>query len=91
VGEKRECATKNGVVDLLGNVGEWVYSCNFIDETDPAPTGCMVHGGGYDRELSSCGDEATIASDTREPSLGFRCCADLSREEEAVVANASAR
>ena len=82
-GEKSKCTTPGGVVDLLGNVAEWVFSCNLLDANPrQTPTGCMVLGGGYDDALDACNIESTLRNDTRSPSLGFRCCADLTLDEE---------
>jgi sulfatase modifying factor 1 len=86
VGQKSSCVNERGVVDLTGNVAEWVFSCNFPDDDAPTePSGCLVRGGGYDAPLSTCDKELTIPNDTRTPSLGFRCCADLTAEEELKV------
>lgn len=87
-GEKSQCTSSTGVVDLLGNVAEWVYSCNLITpEQANAPSGCGVRGGGYDASLESCNDESTLQNDSRLPSLGFRCCSDLSPAEKLRIAN----
>lgn len=81
-GEKSSCTTPGGVADLLGNVAEWVFSCNLVDPSQAsAPTGCMTLGGGYDSGLSACNVERIIENDTRSPSLGFRCCDDLTLDE----------
>ncbi|HWA78093.1 MAG TPA: SUMF1/EgtB/PvdO family nonheme iron enzyme [Polyangiaceae bacterium] len=89
VGERSGCSTQNGVLDMLGNVAEWMYSCNFVDDSKPSPPWCMTRGGGYDDELQSCDAEHTISSDSREPSVGFRCCADLTPEEDTLVENSN--
>jgi formylglycine-generating enzyme required for sulfatase activity len=86
VGQKSDCSTPRGVVDLLGNVSEWVFSCNFVDSTRPLePSPCLTRGGGYDAALQACDIESTIAGDARQPSLGFRCCANLTSAEELLV------
>ena len=86
VGQEAECSTPGGVVDLLGNVAEWVFSCNHVDSERPLePTACLTRGGGYDDPLRACDAEANVMSDVRDPSLGFRCCADLTTEEELAV------
>lgn len=83
VGEKSQCKTPNGISDILGNVAEWVFSCNLITpEQMNAPTGCLVRGGGYDDPLQACVEETTMQNDTRLPSLGFRCCDQLTPDEE---------
>jgi formylglycine-generating enzyme required for sulfatase activity len=82
-GAESECANQRGVMDLLGNVAEWVFACNYVDPQRPlTPTGCLTRGGGYDSVLTPCDLELTLPSDTRRPSLGFRCCADLTTAEE---------
>jgi formylglycine-generating enzyme required for sulfatase activity len=86
VGAKRGCTTASGIADLLGNVAEWVFSCNLIlTDEGRAPTGCQIRGGGYDSPLKDCTWQVTMPNDTRLPSVGFRCCADLSPEERLVV------
>lgn len=83
VGQEAECVNERGIVDLTGNVAEWVFSCNFPDSDEPdQPSGCLARGGGYDEPLETCQRELIIANDTRTPSLGFRCCADLTADEE---------
>jgi sulfatase modifying factor 1 len=83
VGQKAECVNERGIVDLTGNVAEWVFSCNFVDSAVPdKPPGCVARGGGYDEPLQTCQRELVIPNDTRAPSLGFRCCADLTPDEQ---------
>ncbi len=90
VGDSRSCVNEHGVVDLLGNVAEWVFSCNFVDPHAPAgPTGCMTRGGGYDMPLAPCDVENIRSNDTRAPDLGFRCCADLTPAEQLSVSSGS--
>jgi len=86
VGQKAKCVNDRGILDLTGNVAEWVFSCNFPDINAPQePSGCLVRGGGYDAPLQTCDLELTVSNDTRTPSLGFRCCADLTPDEELLV------
>ena len=86
VGQMTNCSTPGGVMDLTGNVAEWVYSCNHFDSSASLePTGCLTRGGGYDAPLQACDHERTIPNDSREPALGFRCCTDLAPDEEALV------
>jgi formylglycine-generating enzyme len=90
VDKKLDCENARGATDLLGNVAEWVFACNFIDPDDaPGPTGCLARGGGYDEPLASCDLDRTLLNDTRTPSLGFRCCADLTPAEEAMLLSAA--
>jgi len=86
VGQKPQCKTPSGVMDLLGNVAEWTYSCNYVDSTEPLePTVCMTRGGGYDEPLGACEIEGSARGDRRAPSLGFRCCANLTQRESELV------
>lgn len=86
VGQKTNCSTPGGVMDLLGNVAEWVFSCNYVDSAKPLePTACLTRGGGYDDPLQACDAERNVSSDERRPALGFRCCKDLTPEEEILV------
>jgi formylglycine-generating enzyme len=86
VGQKGRCSTSRGIVDLLGNVSEWVFSCNYIDETRPLePSPCLTRGGGYDSPLLACDMETIVPGESRKPSLGFRCCANLTGAEEVLV------
>lgn len=78
-----ECKTRSNIYDMLGNVAEWVYSCVPQDpELADLPTGCLTLGGGYDKPLQACQGEDTVPNDTRAPDLGFRCCSDLTPDEE---------
>lgn len=88
VGLNDGCSTPSGIADLLGNVAEWIFSCNLVDSTEPAmPVGCLTRGGGYDEPLVACEAEATLLNDVRAPALGFRCCADLTTDEEVAVSS----
>jgi formylglycine-generating enzyme required for sulfatase activity len=90
VGGERSCVNERGVTDLVGNVAEWVFSCNYLDpQAPPAPTGCMTRGGGYDMPLRTCDVEDVRSNDTRAPDIGFRCCADLTSAEELAVKSAA--
>jgi formylglycine-generating enzyme len=85
-GQGSACANQRGIQDLIGNVAEWAFSCAFVDPAQPLePTKCLTRGGGYDGELRACDYEATTPSSTRLPSLGFRCCDDLTSSEELQV------
>jgi formylglycine-generating enzyme required for sulfatase activity len=81
------CKNARGVLDQLGNVAEWVFSCTFVDSEHPLqPTRCLTRGGGYDDPPQACSFERTISADSRTPSLGFRCCSDLTAAEQVKVA-----
>jgi formylglycine-generating enzyme required for sulfatase activity len=85
-GQGNACVNQHGIQDLLGNVAEWTFSCTFVQAERPLePAKCLTRGGGYDDELRACDQEANLASDARLPSLGFRCCDDLSASEELAV------
>lgn len=60
------CATPDGVVDLSGNLWEWV-------QTD---AGGALRGGGWDLSagLGQCGVRATPPPDSPPSSAGVRCC-----------------
>jgi sulfatase modifying factor 1 len=85
-GQGSACVNQQGIQDLIGNVAEWTFSCTFVDPEQPLePSKCLTRGGGYDDQLGSCDQEGTILSNTRLPSLGFRCCADLTVSEDLIV------
>jgi hypothetical protein len=72
-GEHPDCANGFGVVDMVGNIHEWVA-------TDPAATHGTFAGGYYlDTSLNGdgCGYKTQAhAHDYHDYSTGFRCCAD---------------
>ena len=65
-----------GLYDMVGNVAEWVFSC-----TDPNRSTCYAVGGGYEAGMAGCYTAPTlpnsyaVPSTTRDPQIGFRCCA----------------
>jgi formylglycine-generating enzyme required for sulfatase activity len=82
-GANTNCKSARGVVHLLGNVSEWTYLCGFINPEQPLePTGCVTRGGAYDDAPQACSAQRTVPADARAPSLGFRCCADLTAAEQ---------
>jgi formylglycine-generating enzyme required for sulfatase activity len=83
VGSEPLCRNSNGVADLLGNVAEWIFACNFIEPGQESnPSGCTIRGGGFDEPLQACSSDTTLRNDSRRSNLGFRCCSDLTPEEE---------
>jgi formylglycine-generating enzyme required for sulfatase activity len=89
----RDCTSKNGAQDLIGNVAEWIFLCarSLSDGTAAAssPDGeCKVFGGSYAQSLTHATCSALNLSEpkrTRAPDLGFRCCTDLGAEERDLV------
>ncbi len=61
------CRSPSGAFDMSGNVHEWVEERR-------------VAGGGYDsdEDLASCRYSSPKAPGSRDPNVGFRCCADPS-------------
>lgn len=81
-----ECSSRAGVHDLLGNVAEWVYSCNLQAQSDAnEPTSCLALGGAYDEPRKDCFDDASYSNDTRSPEVGFRCCDKLTALEAQLI------
>jgi formylglycine-generating enzyme required for sulfatase activity len=65
-----------GLLDMSGNVFEWIDSC---DAAMGASDSCRMAGGGFsspDYELA-CDYRVVNARNITMPNLGFRCCADL--------------
>ena len=88
VGHQQLCRNANGVTDLLGNIAEWTFSCNFVPVgQESTPSGCMVRGGGFDQPLQACSGEAVVPNDSRRGNLGFRCCSDLTTDEVLAIAD----
>lgn len=72
-GAFRRCRSGFGVFDLSGNVAEWT-----ADLYEPGFSDRVARGGASDRPGwdTRCASRAAKAPGTREPLLGFRCCAD---------------
>lgn len=71
VGSFAECnGNHDGVFDLVGNVSEWVNSC---DATVGAADGCETIGGSF-AESPTCSSSSLKHRDEQLPTLGFRCC-----------------
>lgn len=81
------CASELGVRNLIGNVAEWTYGCNFTGNSQDIGkvTPCLTRGGSYNQRLRSCIDDRVLPNDTRDPDLGFRCCEDLDVAESLKV------
>lgn len=62
-----------GLADMVGNVGEWLGSCD-----DDAGT-CPVAGGDYTTALDSatCKSSVDLPREATASGVGFRCCADV--------------
>jgi formylglycine-generating enzyme required for sulfatase activity len=73
-GQFAKCRSGYGVADLSGNVAEWTATAytNNADMTQK--------GGAFDRPdyAARCSARKNGAPSDRTPTVGFRCCADLS-------------
>lgn len=73
-GQFAKCRSGYGVADLSGNVAEWTATAytNNADMTQK--------GGAFDRPdyAARCSARKNGAPSDRAPTVGFRCCADLS-------------
>lgn len=68
-----KCDNGYGVMDLSGNLWEW------IDDTDESKTLKLVKGGGfsnsgYDEDMMSCSKKRFQPPEVRLSGVGFRCC-----------------
>jgi sulfatase modifying factor 1 len=59
-----------GVVDMVGNVAEWVNAC---DATAGAVDGCETIGGSY-ADTATCSTSSLKHRNEQLPTVGFRCC-----------------
>jgi formylglycine-generating enzyme required for sulfatase activity len=79
-GEFPSCVSPSGAVDMIGNVAEWVGQCGGGGD---AGTLCQKRGGSFADDLATatCFWQPTAAIDTRDRTVGFRCCASLTAAE----------
>ena len=85
VGKFPACTGPCGVVDMIGNVAEWVVSC---EPSEGGPdTMCQHRGGSFagSLEAETCYATASDVRGTRDRGLGLRCCAVLTVDEQAKV------
>lgn len=68
------CTTPDGVLNLTGNVAEWVDEC--IDAKGMQDA-CKVRGGSYRSEPKALRCDAAVSPErgSAQPYYGFRCCA----------------
>jgi formylglycine-generating enzyme required for sulfatase activity len=63
-----------GLFDMVGNVEEWIDSCEGQNETSD----CIAMGSAYDDDLSladsSCGSIFRVGRNSTKATVGFRCC-----------------
>lgn len=69
------CDNGKGVMDLSGNLWEWIYDS---DQTKSlrALKGGGFSNSGYDEEIMSCPKRRYQPPDIRLSGVGFRCCKD---------------
>ncbi|MFK7824589.1 MAG: hypothetical protein AB8G05_10550 [Oligoflexales bacterium] len=69
-----QCVSKHGVVNMVGNLGEWVSDVRLVKGRKFG----RFNGGLYAQKKSSCEYTTTAHSvDYRDYSLGCRCAKDL--------------
>lgn len=86
VGFSPSSPSEFGARNLIGNVAEWAYGCNITAPEDRGKvTPCLTRGGAYYEPMRTCIQDGTRSNDTRDPGIGFRCCADLSVQESIEV------
>lgn len=74
-GSQRACASPFGVMDMIGNVEEWVEHANGNENQKPFRT--ARKGGSWARGKGRCRPiEASEPGWYRASDVGFRCCAD---------------
>lgn len=77
VGSSTQCVTLAGARDLLGNVWEWVDSCQ-ANDAGIADDTCHWVGGAAGAPINyACNVVSGGNVTTRVADIGFRCCADL--------------
>jgi formylglycine-generating enzyme required for sulfatase activity len=72
-GSLSRCKTSSKVMDLCGNVAEWVDECDSTSETAT----CRTRGGSVNDPagVATCGQVLERPRDFKYFALGFRCCA----------------
>jgi sulfatase modifying factor 1 len=86
-GAQPACVSPFGVVDLPGNVEEWVEHANGQDKAKPFRT--ARKGGSWARGKARCRPlDATEPGWYRAPDLGFRCCSDAKGGPSPVTSSA---
>jgi len=93
-GAFEDCGYQGGPVDMIGNVSEWVFACARDDGTGPVEDEpCFSLGGSFDDALDDVTCFTRLHSAPRgalSPARGFRCCMDLTLDEELAVGEAAA-
>jgi Cys-rich repeat protein len=90
VGKFSKCVDSRGILDMIGNVAEWSLLCAVsLDGGAPgSDLPCLYRGGSYADSLNAAACRVigpNVARGSREPWLGFRCCAPLSAAEAAAI------
>lgn len=80
VGSRPECEV-NGVYDLVGNVWEYIDSCQTESETGSRDTQCVFVGGPYGSAgpTYNCYSGTTWRREDFDRDVGFRCCSSMVR------------
>jgi hypothetical protein len=84
------CASPSGAVDMIGNVAEWVLQCGDTPDdggAEASVTQCQQRGGSFASSLtgSTCYAIANGPRQTRDRSVGLRCCADLTPNDKRLL------
>jgi formylglycine-generating enzyme required for sulfatase activity len=68
------CVTDSDVLNMSGNVWEWVDEC---DDASGANDACNLRGGSfrYDAQALACRSKVAPDRNARSDEYGFRCCA----------------
>ena len=78
VGASPLCSNKNGVLDLSGNVWEWVDDRMPVDAgSSPGDLGYFLGGEFSSPGTYDCAVAGGYRIDFRDARVGFRCCADF--------------